>query len=86
MRRVGDEAMRRAGDELEEWYNQVLDDNKEKIARVKEIFELLGVRERCEQVVRDYTQKALDILETLPQNAASEELRKLAEKLLVRSV
>jgi geranylgeranyl pyrophosphate synthase len=53
---------------------------------VKEIFEQLGVRERCEQVVRDYTQKALDILETLPQNAASEELRKLAEKLLVRSV
>ena len=75
-----------AREELEDWYNQVLDDNKEKIARVKEIFELLGVRERCEQVERDYTQKALDILETLPQNAASEELRKLAEKLLVRSV
>ena len=75
-----------AREELEDWYNQVLDDNKEKIARVKEIFELLGVREACEQVVRDYTQKALDILETLPQNAASEELRKLAEKLLVRSV
>jgi geranylgeranyl diphosphate synthase type II len=77
---------REAREELEEWYNQVLDDNKEKIARVKEIFEQLGVRERCEQVVRDYTQKALEILETLPQNAASEELRKLAEKLLVRSV
>jgi geranylgeranyl pyrophosphate synthase len=46
----------------------------------------LGVREACEQVVRDYTQKALDILERLPQNAATEELRKLAEKLLVRSV
>ena len=75
-----------AREELEDWYNQVLDDNKEKIARVKEIFELLGVREACEQVVRDYTQKALDILETLPQNAASEELRKLAEKLLGRSV
>ena len=85
----GDEAKgerREAREELEEWYNQVLDDNKEKIARVKEIFEQLGVRERCEQVVRNYTQKALDILETLPQNAASEELRKLAEKLLVRSV
>lgn len=77
---------REAKEELEEWYNQVLDDNKEKIAHVKEIFEHLGVREACEQVVRDYTQKALDILETLPQNAATEELRKLAEKLLVRSV
>lgn len=85
-RRSGDEAIRRLGDELEDWYNQMLDDNKEKIARVKEIFEQLGVREACEQVVRDYTQRALDILETLPQNEASEELRKLAEKLLVRSV
>jgi geranylgeranyl diphosphate synthase type II len=64
----------------------VLDDNKEKIVRVKEIFEQLGVREACERVVRDYTQRALDILETLPQNEASEELRKLAEKLLVRRV
>ena len=86
MRRLGDGAMRRLGEELEDWYNQVLDDNKEKIARVKEIFEQLGVREACEQVVRDYTQRALDILETLPQNEASEELRKLAEKLLVRRV
>ena len=86
MRREGDEAVRRLGEELEDWYNQVLDDNKKKIARVKEIFEQLGVREACEQVVRDYTQRALDILETLPQNEASEELRKLAEKLLVRRV
>ena len=77
---------REAREELEDWYNQVPDDNKEKIARVKEIFEQLGVREACEQVVRDYTQRALDILETLPQNEASEELRKLAEKLLVRNV
>ena len=89
IRRVGDEAKgerREAREELEDWYGQVLDDNKEKIARVKEIFEQLGVKEACEQVVRDYTQRALDILETLPQNAATEELRQLAEKLLVRSV
>lgn len=89
MRHRGDEAKGErleAREELEDWYNQVLDDNKEKIARVKEIFEQLGVREACEQVVRDYTQRALDILETLPQNEASEELRKLAEKLLVRNV
>ena len=89
MRREGDEAKGErleAREELEDWYNQVLDDNKEKIARVKEIFEQLGVREACEQVVRDYTQRALDILETLPQNEASEELRKLAEKLIVRRV
>ena len=72
----GDEAMR-----LEEWYSHVLEDNTEKIAAVKEIFEQLGVRERCEKVVEDYTQKALDILDKLPQNQATEQLRKLADKL-----
>jgi geranylgeranyl diphosphate synthase type II len=72
----GDEAMR-----LEEWYSHMLEDNTEKIAAVKEIFEQLGVRERCEKVVEDYTQKALDILDKLPQNQATEQLRKLADKL-----
>ena len=77
----GDEAMR-----LEEWYSHVLEDNTEKIAAVKEIFEQLGVRERCEKVVEEYTQVALDILEKLPQNAATEQLRKLADKLNARKV
>lgn len=87
MRLLGDEAISlEAREELEDWYGKLLDDNKEKIARVKEIFEQLGVREICEQVVADYTKKALQILDTLPQNAATEELRKLAEKLLARSV
>jgi geranylgeranyl diphosphate synthase type II len=79
--RLGDEAMR-----LEEWYSHVLEDNTEKIAAVKEIFEQLGVRERCEKVVEEYTQVALDILEKLPQNAATEQLRKLADKLNARKV
>ena len=77
----GDEAMR-----LEEWYSHVLEDNTEKIAAVKDIFEQLGVRERCEKVVEEYTQVALDILEKLPQNAATEQLRKLADKLNARKV
>ena len=81
------EAMRRLGDEaegLEQWYSQVLEDNTEKIAAVKAIFEQLGVREACEAVVEDYTQKALAILDTLPQNVASEQLRQLANKLNTR--
>lgn len=87
MRLLGDEAISlEAREELEDWYGKLLDDNKEKIARVKEIFEQLGVREICEQVVADYTKKALQILDTLPQNAATEQLRQLADKLLVRSV
>ena len=81
------EAMRRLGDEvknLEQWYSQVLEDNTEKIAAVKAIFEQLGVREACEAVVEDYTQKALAILDTLPQNVASDQLRQLAHKLHTR--
>jgi geranylgeranyl diphosphate synthase type II len=78
MRRLGDEAK---GNELQQWYSQVLEDNTEKIAAVKEIFEQLGVRAVCEKVVEDYTQKALDILDKLPQNQATEQLLKLADKL-----
>ena len=75
---------RRGGERLEEWYSQVLEDNTEKIAAVKAIFEQLGVREACEAVVEDYTQKALAILDTLPQNVASDQLRQLANKLNTR--
>ena len=95
MRLLGDEAMRRKikGDEarpateaksLEKWYSQVLEDNTEKIAAVKEIFEQLDVRTACEKVVEDYTRKALALLEQLPQNEATEQLRQLANKLNTR--
>lgn len=81
-------AQKLADDELTEklhqWYGSVLDDNTEKIAAVKGIFEQLNVRAACEAVVEDYTQKALLILDTLPQNAATEQLRQLANKLNTR--
>lgn len=81
------EAMRRLGDEantLESWYSQVLEDNTEKIAAVKAIFEQLRVREACEAVVAQYTQTALEKLDTLPQNTATDQLRQLANKLTTR--
>ena len=78
------EAKRRGGERLEEWYSQVLEDNTEKIAAVKEIFEQLEVRAVCEKVVEDYTQKALASLDQLPQNEATEQLRQLANKLTTR--
>ena len=81
MRRGGE---RREGEKLEEWYSQVLEDNTEKIAAVKEIFERLGVRPLCELVVDDYTNKALELLNQLPQNEATEQLRQLANKLTTR--
>ena len=69
---------------LNHWYSQVVEDNTEKIAAVKAIFEQLGVREACEAVVAQYTQSALEILDTLPQNTATEQLRQLANKLHTR--
>ena len=81
MKRLGDEAI---GNELQQWYSQVLEDNTTKIAAVKEIFEQLDVRTACEKVVEDYTQKALALLNQLPQNAATEQLRQLANKLNTR--
>ena len=81
MRLLGDEAK---DNELQQWYSQVLEDNTEKIAAVKEIFERLGVRPLCELVVDDYTNKALELLNQLPQNAATEQLRQLANKLTTR--
>ena len=69
---------------LEEWYSLTLEDNTEKIAAVKEIFEQSGVREKCEQVVSEYTQRAMQLLEELPQNEATEQLRQLANKLNAR--
>ena len=84
IRLLGGEVMRREVIELKEWYSQTLKDNTKKIAAVKEIFEHLGVRATCEKVVEDYTQKALALLNQLPQNTATEQLRQLANKLNTR--
>lgn len=84
IRLLGGEVMRREMIELKEWYSQILKDNTEKITAVKEIFEHLGVRATCEKVVEDYTQKALALLNQLPQNTATEQLRQLANKLNTR--
>ena len=81
MRLLGDEAK---GNELQHWYSQVLEDNTEKIAAVKEIFEQSDVRTACEKVVENYTHTALALLDQLPQNQATEQLRKLADKLNTR--
>ena len=42
------------------------------------------MRAVCEKVVEDYTQKALALLDQLPQNEATEQLRQLANKLTTR--
>ena len=69
---------------LQAWYSQVMEDNTQKIAAVKGLFEQFNVRSACETVVENYTQKALQILNGLPQNAAIEQLSQLANKLNTR--
>jgi geranylgeranyl diphosphate synthase type II len=84
MRLLGDEAMSLEARGLKHWYSQVLEDNTEKIAAVKKIFEQLDVRTACEEAVERYTTQALYLLNQLPQNQATEQLRKLADKLNTR--
>ena len=70
--------------ELEQWFTQVLTDNTEKIAAVKTLYEQVGTRTKCEQAVEQYTAQALYLLNQLPQNQATEQLRQLANKLNAR--
>ena len=72
--------------QLQDWYSQVLDDNAEKIAAVTAVYNEIGVRSACEKVVNEYTTRALEMLQALPQNSATEQLRGLADKLHKRSI
>ena len=69
--------------ELLQWM-MATDRNEEKIAAVTEIYTRLGVREACEAVMEDHTALALQQLDRLPQNAATESLRVMAEQLAMR--
>lgn len=70
---------------LNDWFAQLLEENTEKITSVKNIYNALGVRASCERVVEEYTNSALAILNTLPQNDATDKLRALAMKLYARN-
>lgn len=65
---------------------QIQDKPAEKIRAVTDICTRTGAREVCEAVMQRHTREALSQLDTLPQNDATEQLRKLAEKLLMRKV
>ena len=69
--------------ELLQWM-LVTDRNEEKIAGVTKIYDRLGVREAAETVMEEHTAIALEQLDQLPQNAACEQLRVLAEQLAIR--
>ena len=69
---------------LHTWLSQTMQDNVEKIAAVTAIYDRLEVRAECEKRVVELTQQALAYLSILPQNAAADQLRKLADKLNTR--
>lgn len=69
--------------ELLEWL-LVTDRNEEKIAAVKAIYDHLGVRNAGEAEMEKHTALALEQLDRLPQNEATESLRELAEQLATR--
>ena len=82
-------ALQRADDEtraeLEQWL-QTQDKSDEKIQAVTGIYTRTGAREVCETVMQLHTHEALSQLNALPQNDATEQLRKLAEKLVMRTM
>ena len=78
---LADEDSRHA---LHTWLSQTMQDNVEKIAAVTAIYNRLEVRAECEKRVVELTQQALAYLSTLPQNAAADQLRQLADKLNTR--
>lgn len=57
---------------------------QEKIEGVTAIYDRLGVRKACEDIMEQQTSLALAQLDRLPQNDATERLRELAEKLATR--
>lgn len=69
---------------LQRWVADTTHSAAEKIAAVTDLYTQLGVREVCERVMAEHTHEALRLLETLPQNEATNQLRALAEKLMKR--
>lgn len=69
--------------ELLQWL-MATDKEEEKIAAVTAIYDRLNVRTACESLMEQHTAKALEQLDRLPQNDATESLRELAEKLATR--
>ena len=69
--------------ELLQWL-MTTDQDEAKIAAVTEIYNRLGIREKCEAVMEEHTSLALVQLDRLPQNDATDRLRVLAEQLATR--
>lgn len=71
--------------ELEHWLQAIHAPKEDKIHAVTVLYNRLGVQKVCEQVVEQYTRRALECLNTLPQNDSTQALRALAGKLTNRT-
>ncbi len=56
----------------------------DKIALMTALYDEIGVRQVAEEAIAAHTREALQLLETMPQNEATESLRALANKLVNR--
>ena len=70
--------------ELNQWLKQTTP-SAEKISAVKNLFVATRARETAEQAIAMHTQKALDCLNLLPDNAERKQLNQLAQKLAQRN-
>ena len=85
------EALKNASPEIKKellgWYKQELDDNTEKVARVKELFKEVGSDTLTRNAIESYTEKAFSILDTLSISTANSfVLKQFGENLMTRSV
>lgn len=62
-----------------------MDEGEEKIARMKQMYQALGIRESATAAIMDYYNKALDIIEKPEFNEPQkEQLKRFADKLIKR--
>ena len=85
------EALKNATPELKEellhWYDQILEDNTEKVVRVKELFQLIGSDTMTRAAIENYTKKAFDVLDEISiSEANSLVLKQFGQNLMTRTV
>ena len=74
-------------EELLHWYDQILEDNTEKVVRVKELFQLIGSDTMTRAAIENYTKKAFDVLDEISiSEANSLVLKQFGQNLMTRTV
>ena len=71
--------------ELEEWLSQKEFNRREKVTAVTSLYNQLGLKEKTEQKLDEYYQKAIQCLDTIQiESSALKTLYQLAERLMFR--